>query len=396
MRISSLFIVFILGLTSCQNKKVAKDPDVYYTCSMDPQVISDRPGKCPVCKMELTPVKKSSVKESDELQLSDQQIQLGNIQTDTITAGKMGEEVTLTGTLNLNGTKLGSVSARTMGRIEKLYVKNVGDYVSKGMPLYDLYSEELNNAKQEYILALQRRKLFTEESVIDFEDIIQSAENKLRLWGMTEAQIRSLENKNQANLTTTFYSPQSGYITSVDITEGNYVMEGGTILQLADLSSLWVEAQVYATQLSQIPRNGLARVKIPDQGMEFTGRIEFANPELAPDTRINILRITIPNKANQLRPGMAAYITVKTIEKSTLNLPTEAVIIEKKGATVWVKTGKNTFRSQMVTTGMEGNGVIEIIYGLKQGEVVVVNGTYLLHSEFIFKRGTDPMTGHSH
>ena len=114
MRISYLFILFILGFTACQNKKVAKDPDVYYTCSMDPQVIWDKPGKCPICKMELTPVKKSSVKESDDLQLSDQQIQLGNIQTDTITSGNMGEEVTLTGTLNLNGAKLSSISARTM------------------------------------------------------------------------------------------------------------------------------------------------------------------------------------------------------------------------------------------------------------------------------------------
>ena len=87
---------------------------------------------------------------------------------------------------------------------------------------------------------------------------------------------------------------------------------------------------------------------------------------------------------------------LKLWKKNTLNLPTDAVIKEKKGATVWLKTGKNTFRSQMVTTGLDSNGVIEITHGLKQGDVVVVTGTYLLHSEFIFKRGTDPMAGHSH
>ena len=336
MRISYLFILFIFSFTGCQNKKVAKDPDVYYTCSMDPQVISDKPGKCPICKMELTPVKKSSVKETDEIQLSDQQIQLGNIQTDTITSGNMGEEMTLTGTVNLNRKNVSSVSSRSMGRIEKLYVKNVGDYITRGMPLYELYSEELNNAKQEYMLAVQSRKLIEGQTTIDFEDIIQSAGNKLKLWGMTEAQIKSLENKDLAPLTTTFYSTTSGYVTSVDVTEGSYVMEGGTIIQLADLSSLWVEAQVYATQLFQLPQNGLARIKIPDPAVEITGRIEFANPELAPDTRINILRITIPNRANNLRPGMVAFVTLKTIEKSTLNLPADAVIKEKKGATVWV------------------------------------------------------------
>ena len=155
--------------------------DTFYTCSMDPQVISDKPGKCPICKMELTAVEKSSVKQTDDIQLSDQQIQLGNIQTDTISSDEIGRQVVLTGTLNLNGAKASSVSARIMGRIERLYVKNVGDYVSRGIPLIELYSEELNNAKQEYLLALQRRKLFTEQSIMNFEDIIQAA-GKLRLF----------------------------------------------------------------------------------------------------------------------------------------------------------------------------------------------------------------------
>ena len=283
-----------------------------------------------------------------------------------------------------------------MGRVEKLYVKNVGDYVAKGSPLYELYSEELNNAKQEYILALQRRKLFTEQSVIDFETIIQAARNKLRLWGMSEQQVKDLENQQQSAATTTFYSSENGYVTAVDITEGSYIMEGGTIIQLADLSTLWAEVQVYATQLSQIPRGGKATVQIPDAGVELTGKIEFANPEISPDSRINLVRITVPNQGNKLKPGMPAYVRVNTSNKYALSLPTDAVIRERKGATVWLKTGDNTFRSQMVTTGIESDGIVEITQGLKQGDIVVVSGAYLLHSEFIFKRGTDPMAGHSH
>ncbi|HKH60794.1 MAG TPA: efflux RND transporter periplasmic adaptor subunit [Flavitalea sp.] len=396
MRPYLLLIFFVFQFLSCQNKEVAKESDTYYTCSMDPQVISDKPGKCPICKMELTAVKKSSVKQTDDIQLSDQQIELGNIQIDTISSGEIGDEVVLTGILNLNGSKASSVSARIMGRIERLYVKNVGDYVSKGMPLIELYSEELNNAKQEYTLALQRRTLFTEQSIINFEDIIQSARNKLRLWGMSDSQIKALETRKQAFPTTTFYSTQSGYVTSVDVTEGSYIMEGGTIIQLADLSSLWAEAQVYATQLSRIPRVASATVQIPDAGVEVNGKIEFANPELSPDSRVNIVRVTISNKNNRLRPGMSAYVNLRTTAKNSLNLPTDAVIRESKGATVWLKTGYNTFRSQMVSTGIESNGVVEITRGLKKGDVVVVRGTYLLHSEFIFKRGMDPMTGHNH
>lgn len=396
MRPYLFLILFALQFLNCQNNKVAQDANIYYTCSMDPQVISDKPGKCPICKMELIAVKKGPVTQSDDIQLSDQQIQLGNIQTDTISSGEIGEEVVLTGTLNLDGSKASSVSARIMGRIERLYVKNVGDYVSKGMPLVEIYSEELNNAKQEYILALQRRKLFTEQSIINFEDIIKSARNKLQLWGMSDSQIKALENEKQASLTTTFYSTTTGYVTSVGVTEGSYVMEGGTIIQLADLSSLWVEAQVYATQLSQIPRAGSATVQIPDAGIEVNGKIEFSSPELSPDSRINVIRITIPNKEKKLKPGMSAYVRLRTTEKNILNLPIDAVIRESKGATVWLKTGSNTFRSQMVSTGIESNGVVEITQGLKKGDVVVVQGTYLLHSESIFKRGTDPMTGHNH
>ena len=396
MRIIFIVIAFSLLFAACKNKKVVTDPDVYYTCSMDPQVISDRPGKCPICKMELTAVKKNSVKQTDDLQLSDQQIQLGNIQTDTIASANMGDDIVLLGTLNLNGMKTSSISARIMGRVEKLYVKNVGDYVAKGSPLYELYSEELNNAKQEYILALQRRKLFTEQSVIDFETIIQAARNKLRLWGMSEQQVKDLENQQQTAATTTFYSSENGYVTAVDITEGSYIMEGGTIIQLADLSTLWAEVQVYATQLSQIPRGGKATVQIPDAGVELTGKIEFANPEISPDSRINLVRITVPNQGNKLKPGMPAYVRVNTSNKYALSLPTDAVIRERKGATVWLKTGDNTFRSQMVTTGIESDGIVEITQGLKQGDIVVVSGAYLLHSEFIFKRGTDPMAGHSH
>ena len=396
MRIIFIVIAFSLLFAACKNKKVVTDPDVYYTCSMDPQVISDKPGKCPICKMELTAVKKNSVKQTDDLQLSDQQIQLGNIQTDTIASANMGNDIVLLGTLNLNGMKTSSISARIMGRVEKLYVKNVGDYVAKGSPLYELYSEELNNAKQEYILALQRRKLFTEQSVIDFETIIQAARNKLRLWGMSEQQVKDLENQQQSAATTTFYSSENGYVTAVDITEGSYIMEGGTIIQLADLSTLWAEVQVYATQLSQIPRGGKATVQIPDAGVELTGKIEFANPEISPDSRINLVRITVPNQGNKLKPGMPAYVRVNTSNKYALSLPTDAVIRERKGATVWLKTGDNTFRSQMVTTGIESDGIVEITQGLKQGDIVVVSGAYLLHSEFIFKRGTDPMAGHSH
>jgi Cu(I)/Ag(I) efflux system membrane fusion protein len=390
------FLFMAVFLFACGSKKLVRQEGVFYTCSMDPQVVSDKPGNCPICGMPLTPVKKSAVDNTDDIELSDQQIQLGNIRVDTITMGNIQNSMELTGILNVNASQMASVSARVMGRIEKLYVKTTGDFVSRGSPLYELYSEELNNAKQEYIAALQRKPLFTDQSLIDFEDLLESARTKLRLWGMTESQIRALENQKQAPLTTTFYSTESGYVTSLDVTEGGYVMEGKTILQLANLSTLWVEIQVYSSQLHQVPRGASASVYIPALDREVNGRIEFSNPEVSVDTRINLHRIQVANAGNELKPGMSAVVKVKTASRNSLALPTDAVIRDAMGATVWLQTGKNKFKSRMVTTGLESEGVIEITSGLKEGDLVVFRGTYLLHSEFVFKRGADPMGTHNH
>jgi|SRR5688572_11196539 len=396
MRYTLIIATVFLLLVSCKGKKEApQDPDIYYTCSMDPQVIAYKPGKCPICHMELTKVKKTNGDMKDEIQLSDQQIQLGNIMTDTIRTGTIGDQLVLTATLNFDQMKSSSVSSRIMGRIEKLYFKNLGDYVKKGSPLYDLYSEELNNAKQEYLLTLDKKKTFSGETVIDFDQLLQSAKNKLLLWGMTEAHVEELEKNGKAAPVTTFYSTAAGYITTLDIREGDYVMEGSTIIKLADLSSLWAEAQVYTSQLADIDRSSIATVQLPDfDDKEIKGRIEFVNPEINPDTRINLIRVSIPNSGNQLKPGMPAYVLLKNPQRKTLTLPIDAVIRDGKGATVWIQTADKTFKSVMVQTGLESDDRIEIKSGLTIGDIVVIRGTYLLNSEFIFKKGTTPMSGH--
>jgi len=395
MRYIIIAVIAFFVFAGCKNKKeTPKDPDTYYTCSMDPQVVEYKPGKCPICKMDLTPVKKKNGESKDELQLSEQQIQLGNIQTDTIRNGTIGDQIVLTATLNFDQMKTSSVSSRVMGRVEKLYYKNLGDYVKKGSPLYDLYSEDLNNAKQEYILALDKKKTFTNETVIDFDQLIQSAKNKLLLWGLNEAQVNELANTKKTTTTTTFYSTANGYITQLDIREGDYAMEGGTIVKLADLSALWAEAQVYTSQLAEVNSNSIATVLLPDfDNKEIKGKIEFVNPEINPDTRINLIRVSIPNQGNQLKPGMPAYVLLKSPQRQSLTLPIDAVLRDGKGATVWIQTSQNTFKSVMVQTGLESDERIEIKSGVAIGDVIVIRGAYLLQSEFIFKKGANPMDG---
>ena len=394
MKYFFVLLIPALFFSACKSKKeqTPANPDVYYTCSMDPQVKENKPGKCPVCKMEMTPVKKSSAGTiMDEIELSEQQVQLGNIRMDTIRNGSIGDQMVLTATLNFDQQKENAVSSRVMGRIEKLYYKNIGDYVSKGVKLFDLYSEELNNAKQEYLLALEKQKTL-DNSVIDFSQLVQSAKNKLLLWGMSESQIMELSKNKKATPLTSFYSNISGYITSLDIKEGDYVTEGGTIVLLADLSTLWAEAQVYSSQLSSIDKGGQAIVQFPE-GKEVKGKIEFINPEINPDTRINLIRVSIPNPGNQLKPGMQAYVIIKNREHKSLSLPIDAVIRDNKGASVWVQIKGNKFKYKMVEIGSENNDRVEIKSGLKDGDVVVISGAYLLNSEYIFKIGSNPMEG---
>ncbi|MBZ5858386.1 efflux RND transporter periplasmic adaptor subunit [Flavihumibacter profundi] len=391
--IITIILFVVAGMVSCKNKTATSLQAVeYYTCSMHPQVMQDHPGTCPICHMDLIVVKKTS-SAADEIVLNDDQVLLGNIQADTLRTGMIGDKLILTATLNTNETTVNSINARIMGRIDHLYFKNTGDYVKQGERIYDLYSEELNTAKQEYIVALEKQQALG-NAVIDFNRLLQSAKNKLLLWGLTEAQVNELATTKKASPLTAFYSKASGYITELPVTEGQYVSEGSTILKLANLSTLWAEAQVYAAQLSAVDLKGTAIVQVPDlPGRQWQGKIEFVNPEIVSGSRLNLVRVSVPNANGVLKPGMPAFVLVKSRESKSITIPSDAVLRSEMMNTVWVQSGKNRYKMKMVETGMETDDRIEITSGLQDGDVVVTSGAYLLQSEFVFKKGGDAMGG---
>jgi len=401
LRVNSL-IALLAGLfvivSSCKHapakkQEAAARQDVYYTCSMHPQVHEEHPGKCPICGMDLIAVPKSSKQATNEVHLNEQQIRLGNIQVDTIRNRSIGDKMVLAGTLNFNQQKLSSISTRVEGRIEKLYIKKTGDYVHKGDKLYDLYSEQLNNAKQEYVTAVEEQNTVG-NTLINYKALVESAKNKLLLWGVAAAQIDELANNKQASVLTSFYATEDGYVTALNVQEGGYAMEGATVMQLADLSTLWAEAQVYTTQMNAFNQTDNISVQVPDlNNQTITGNIDFVNPEINPDTRINLVRVTIPNANNFLHPGMPVYIVANSKEHHSIALPVDAVLQDSKGATVWVRTKPGVYTVRIVQTGITSGNAIEITSGLQPGDIVVTSGAYLINSEYIFENGANPMAG---
>jgi Cu(I)/Ag(I) efflux system membrane fusion protein len=388
----------LMGLTvlweSCKPQNTEKVlENVFYTCSMDPQVMEKKPGTCPICKMALTKIVIDPNMKNQGLKLSDQQKQLANVQVETVALRPLGEEITLAAILTENKDKLSTVTARIPGRIERLLVRNVGEFVRVGQPIYEIYSEELSASQRDFLIASQKQKVLKDID-INFKQLVEAAKNKLLLWGMSDAQIAELEKSEQPNNKLTVNSQYAGVVSEVLAEEGSYLSEGSTVLKLSDLSTLWAEAQLYVTELPFLNQTKDALVEIPYYADRIiNGRVNFVNPELQPSSKIVTIRVDIPNSKREYQTGMQAYITLKGKVKNTIAVPTNALIQDTNGVTVWLENAVGAFESRMVSVGMTNKDYTEITEGLKAGEKVVVSGAYLLNSEYIFKKGSNPMEG---
>ncbi len=385
----------LLVIAACKKNAPEAIPDnVFYTCSMHPQVMEKQPGTCPICKMDLIRTETHPNQQTGELKLSDEQIRLANIRTDTVRLRPLGEEITLSATLKENQNLVNMITARISGRVERLFVRNVGETVRAGQAVFELYSEELAAAQQDYLLALQSRKRYGHTEP-NFARISDAARNKLLLWGMTESQIGELEHSDSPKNTHTFYSKYSGIATEVSIAEGDYVAEGSPVLRLADLRTLWAEAQLYVSDLPFLAQTREASVALPYfSGRILGGKVSFVNPSLEASSKIVLARVELSNLDNAYQPGMQAWITIKGKTRRALAVPTNALIQDSRGVTLWIKNATGGFEGRMVRIGIANKDYTEIVDGLQPGELVVVSGAYLLQSELVFKKGADPMAGH--
>ena len=394
--INMLLLVFTAASTLACKEQVHEEAhaasETTYTCPMHPQIVQNQPGACPICGMDLVPVSQSGSNEG-ELMLSERQIALGNIKVSPVRSGSVGGSTILTGELALDETQTEVVSSRAAGRIERLYIKETGQAIKKGQPLYELYSEQLLTLQREYLLALKQNQELGKENP-RFASFLEAAKKKLLLYGLTEAQISNLAKSGRMDARVTFLAPDAGVVTEIAVAEGQYVAEGSVLYRLAKLSTIWVEAELYPQEIAQISIGD--KISVVVQGFEqepITAKVTFLSPELRAGSQVALLRAELPNKDNQYLPGMQANVILRNPKGATLIIPTDAVIREEQGSHVWVQTGENTFKARMVTLGEVSADSVAILAGLEANEKVVTSGAYLLYSEFKLKKGGDPMAG---
>ncbi len=397
--IISSILFSILILTGCKNGHENHEitSDSYYTCPMHPSVVSSSPGACPVCNMSLIKVVKTENQHTDMqgnfVTIDKHQQELAGIKTDTARVINISFSSSIIGTVTIDEEQVKTISSRAKGRIDKLFIKATGVYLKGGSPIYSIYSEQLQAEKKEYLSLLEKSKATSGISKLT-NDFLSAAKNKLLLWGLTEKQISELETKGKASPLITFYSPDAGYVTEVNVTEGMYVEEGSSLLKITSLNQVWVEAQVYSNEISGITKNKNFQIfSESNPEVVYTGTLVYNNPEVESGKRIHLLKIRLNNSSGKLIPGTLVSVIPEKLFANVLAVPKSSVLLEKM-KTVWVLTHENTFEQRMVETGVENIYWTEILSGLKEGEIVVIEGAYLLSSEFILKSGAGQRHDH--
>ncbi len=394
-----IYTLLVLVFISSCKQEVKEEPNVFYTCSMDPQIMEKKPGKCPICGMQLTKTILLPNSNRTGIKLSETQLQLANINTLEVHSTQIGEGLSLRGTVAANENNSAVITSRVAGRIDKLYFKNEGQKIKAGERVYDIYSEELQAAIQQYLLIKTKAKQL-ESSTINYQEMLSTAKHKLIIWGLTENQISNFKDNSSSPLVP-FYSKETGVVTDVLIGEGDYVEVGSPIISVNNYSTLWIEAEAYPSDMNNISIGTKVKVSIEEfPNEELEGQVSFQNPELQPHLKIDVVRIEIQNREGKYKPGMRATINMLSKQKNTITIPEEAVLYQPNMNVVWVQDTSGTFMQRMVSIGIKSKDRVEIISGLTAGEVVVVSGVYLLNSEYILRNGSSmesmPEMKHNH
>ncbi len=396
----ALSLLILLGSVACSQKETKKDvtekaKDVYH-CTMHPEVISDKPGICPICNMDLVKTmddRKAAMEDMPGMiNLSVPKQILANVSTTTIRLEPLFKELVSYSYLDFAEQNRKLISARFNGRIEKLFVNKTGDYVNRGQPLFEIYSPDLVEAQNEYLIAIENtasiRKASMNEGSAKTNTLVQSARKRLELYGITNEQITKLDSSREIQYTLTYYSPISGTVIDKKIQEGMYVNEGTLLYDIADMSTLWGIAEIFEKDLSLVRIGAKAKLRLPAYPDEiFEGTVNFIYPVVNSQTRTVKVRSEFSNTNNKLRPQMYGEIIIQQNLGKQLLIPQDAVLFTGKRQIVWVKTSDEHFESREVTLGVKNEGKYQVLSGLKPGDQVALTGGFLIDSESQLRSG---------
>ncbi len=406
--------------------KSPESAEQLYVCPMHPQVTDDHASDCPICGMKLVPMKQtgktggtkkiafyrspmdpsvtSPTPRKDEMgmdyvpvyddelgggestvtgratvSIDPAQQQLIGLRTAPAVRSKISGGWQTVGRVEANPTAIGKVTVKVAGYVEKVMVDFVGQPVHKGEALFTFYSPELHTAQQDYLLA--RRINDTTKTESD-DLLVVTARQKLKLWDLTDAQIKRLDETGEATRTVTFVSPVAGVVTAKNVVEGSALNPGETAYEVSDLTTVWVMADAYQSDVEQAKVGLPVSVGFPAMpDRVLAGRVTFVDPVLDPQTLTFKVRIEVENKAGDLKPGMFAEVQFRTPGRETLTIPADAVIPSGRGNYVFVSVGDGHFEPRAVTLGQHSEDQVEVLDGLSERELVVTRANFLVDSE---------------
>jgi len=374
---SSMQNMAVSSSNSKGNDKAEKAP-AYWVAPMDANYRRDKPGKSPM-GMDLVAVYENTGKIEGQdagagaVKISSNVINNLGVRTVQVSYKPLTSEINTLGYITHDEERLVDIHPRVEGWIEKLHVKSVGEQVKKGQALYDIYSPELVNAQEEFLLALER----------DNNRLIKAAQNRLMALQLPTSAITELRKNKQVQQRITFFAPQNGVVESLNIREGFYVKPGSSLMSIVDLSEVWLEGEVFERQAGQVAIGMPATITLDYlPGKLWQGKVDYIYPILNPQTRTVKVRIRIKNHNNDFKPNMFAQLVLHNQDDTnTLQIPKEALIRTGRQDRVVLALGQGRFKSIAVKVGRYGADYVEILNGLEQGDDVVSSAQFLLDSE---------------
>jgi Cu(I)/Ag(I) efflux system membrane fusion protein len=379
----------------------------FWTCSMHPQIKLPNPGQCPICGMDLIPVKGEAGEDRAhpgslrELKLSPYAQKLAEIQAQPVERKFVSVEVRMVGKIEYDETRLAYITAWIPGRIDRLYVDFTGASVRKEQPMVYLYSPELLSAQQELLQAIRAAEGLERDGLTVVEETtratIGAAREKLRLWGLTPEQIDGIVELGKPSDRMTILAPIGGVVLHKDAFEGLYVKTGTRIYTIADLSRVWVKLDAYESDLIWIQKGQEVAFQTEAYpGEIFRGTVAFIDPFFNPNTRTVKVRLNAPNAEGKLKPDMFVHAVVRTTlsekgkaivrptgeERPPLVIPASAPLITGKRAVVYVAVPDRpgTYEGREIVLGPRAGEYYLVRNGLKQGDLVVTNGNFKIDS----------------